>query len=324
MRTPVTLLLITALAASACTPRHQAPPDPSAGITVAVIAGPLSDPFFGAVKSGAERAAADLRVRVDYLAPAASGELGAELVRLTRSAVANKVSAIALGDYYPDQQDPEIRRAVDAGVTVVLVNSGEPSWQKVGATAYVGQDEQRVGELAGQRMAEAGVRRAVCVNHVPGSPVMAQRCAGLRTALSHVTEITLASAEATNPTATQQAISGALSADPLVDGVFTLGSGFAELAMRAVDSVKRADKVRVATTDLSTGVLESVRDGKLLFAVDQQPYLQGYYGVQVAVQQISHGLRPTTPVRTGPLVVDRANAASVLAHNRDGGIRGAR
>ncbi|WP_086820470.1 substrate-binding domain-containing protein [Allokutzneria sp. NRRL B-24872] len=322
MRKPVILLLSIALAASACTPRHQAQPGPD--ITVSVIAGPLSDPFFGALKSGAERAAADLRVRVDYLAPAASGELGAELVRLTRSAVANKVSAIALGDYYPDQQDPEIRKAVDAGVTVVLVNSGEPSWQKVGAAAYVGQDEQRVGELAGQRMAEAGGRRALCVNHVPGSPIMAQRCAGLRAALSHVTEITLASAEATDPTATQQAISGALTADPLVDGVFTLGSGFAERAMRAVDSVKRTDTVRVATTDLSTGVLESVRDGKLLFAVDQQPYLQGYYGVQVAVQQIAHGLRPTSPVRTGPLVVDRVNAASVLAHNRDGGIRGAR
>ncbi|GAA2807402.1 substrate-binding domain-containing protein [Crossiella cryophila] len=323
MRLSVVLLSL-ALTTTACTVREPGPPDPG-GRRIAVIAGPLADPFFAALKSGAEQAAADLRVQMDYLAPAATAEFGAELVRLLGNAVANGADGIALGDYFPEQQDPGIRAAVAAGRTVVLINSGESSWQAVGATGYVGQDEQRTGTLAGQRLAEAGARRVLCVNHVPGSPATTQRCAGLGTALraagGAVTELPLASAEATNPTATQQAISGALTADPALDGVFTLGSSFAEQALRAIGPERR---VRVATTDLSTGVLESVRDGRILFAVDQQPYLQGYYGVLIAVQRLAHGLRPNAPVRTGPLVVDQANAAEVLAHNRDRGIRGAK
>ena len=40
--------------------------------------------------------------------------------------------------------------------------------------------------------------------------------------------------------------------------------------------MRRTGRVSVGAFDLTPEVLEAVRAGKLLFTVDQQPYLQGY------------------------------------------------
>ena len=48
----------------------------------------------------------------------------------------------------------------------------------------------------------------------------------------------------------------------------------------------------LATFDLSPEVLTAVRDGDMLFAVDQQPYLQGYLPVMLLAEQARHERLP--------------------------------
>jgi simple sugar transport system substrate-binding protein len=78
--------------------------------------------------------------------------------------------------------------------------------------------------------------------------------------------------------------------------------------------------VKLATFDLSPDVLTAVRDGKLLFAVDQQPYLQGYLPIALLAERARHLLMPARGelIPTGPQFVTRANAARVLALSRRG------
>ncbi|MFD7003301.1 alpha/beta fold hydrolase [Streptomyces mirabilis] len=111
-------------------------------------------------------------------------------------------------------------------------------------------------------------------------------------------------------------------ADKSIDGVFTTGSIVAESALTAADDIGR--KLTIGSGDPSTKVLKDIEAGKIQYAMDQQPYLQTYYGVLIAKQYVQYRISPSGNVLTGPLVIDKDSAAAVLKINETyQGIRGA-
>lgn len=290
------------------------------------VGGPLSDPFFSTFKKGSEDAAKAEGVRFEFTAPNGFDNLSQDLAKLIEIGISRKPDAMVIGDFIPDAQDPWIKAAVDAGITVVVVNTGADSWEKVGAIAFVGQDERLAGADAARMFLAAGVTNAVCVNHVPGNPGTQARCQGMEEAMVAAgqkgTTFNLPYSDSGNPQQVMQAILGNLTADPTIDAVFTLGSGIAENAIQAVDTGGLTDKVKVGTTDVSTNALNAVKSGTLLFAIDQQPYLQGYYGVLIAAQKLKYGLQPIGVIKTGPMIIDTNSVDAVLEAQKLG-VRGA-
>lgn len=290
--------------------------------------GPLFDPFFSALKMGFDDGAKAFDVDVQYVTLAKPDNVVGDFTHLLEQTVSAHPDAILVGDFFPQALEPIIKKATDNGAVFVIHNSGLASWQKIGAIAYIGEDAAEMGHQAGEQEAKAGVQHGLCVDQVPGNPVLEQRCTGFASALKAAggtsKMLTIPLADGTNPTAVTQAIKGTLQSDKAIDGIFTLGSAIAIDALKAVDQVGRADKVTIGTTDLSNADLEAVQQGKLLFVIDQQPYLQGFDSVQIAVQYIRYGVHPIGPVITGPLLITKANVADVLAKNKaHRGIRGA-
>jgi simple sugar transport system substrate-binding protein len=72
-------------------------------------------------------------------------------------------------------------------------------------------------------------------------------------------------------------------------------------------------KVRVGTMEVSKVALQQIKDGKLLFLINEQPYLDGYYGVLFAYHYAKFGLAPVGVVSTGPSVVDKVNVDKISA-----------
>jgi len=104
-----------------------------------------------------------------------------------------------------------------------------------------------------------------------------------------------------------------------VNGLLALAAAtVAEPALQAVEESGKEGDVTVATIDLSPGVLEAVRDGKLLFASDQQQFLAGYLPVVLLALQHQYGLRPPSFVPTGPSYVTKENAAEVIELSKRG------
>jgi simple sugar transport system substrate-binding protein len=95
-------------------------------------------------------------------------------------------------------------------------------------------------------------------------------------------------------------------------GVLTLAPSTAEATMEALENAGVVGKVVFGTFDLSPDVLKAVRDGKMDFAIDQQPYLQGYLPVVFLTEKAKYGVLPTGTVRTGPAFVTKENAAQVI------------
>ncbi|MBS1168525.1 MAG: hypothetical protein H6R00_4550 [Proteobacteria bacterium] len=281
---------------------------------VIFLGGPLTDPFFGAMKLGSDTAAKELGVEYQYTAPPDFNDIVALYTRLGEAAVARQPDALVIGNFFPDAVEPVIKLAVANKVPVIVYNSGRTTWRDLGAVTFIGEDPSFMGRKGGEAEVKAGVKNGICVDHVPANPVLEQRCKGYTDAVvaagGKAKMITIPYEDTTNDQKLQQAIGGALLADPTIDGVFTLGPTVAINAIAAVKQVGR--DIKVGTTDVSTPALEAIKAGDLLFALDQQPFLQGYYGVMIAAQYVKYAVAPVSEVTTGPFIIDASNVAKVL------------
>ena len=289
-------------------------PDRGAIRIVMVSHGQTSDPFWSIVANGADDAARELGIRLEYQAPTTF-----DMVRqsqLIDAAVASRPSALAISVPDPDALGPSIKAAVAAGIPALSVNSGDDAWERLGFLGHIGQTEYESGRAAGERLAEAGARRVLCVNHEVGNVSLDTRCRGLSDGLSKAgATMRVLGVSLADPEDATQRIKGALARDAGVDGMLMLGPGGAAPALAALEETGRLGRIAVGTFDLTPEVLAAVRDGQLLFAIDQQPYLQGYLAVVLLTKYLETKAMPGGGqiIRTGPSFVTKKNAAEVIA-----------
>jgi simple sugar transport system substrate-binding protein len=275
-------------------------------LTYAVIthSGP-GDAFWDRVKSGAERAGEDYGVKVDYNADPDP----AKQSQLIDNAVAQKVDGIVVSMANPDGLESSIKKAVAAGIPVVTINSGVDRFKEFGAITHIGQSETIAGEAVGEKLKEAGLKNGICVIQEAGNVGLEERCkAAAETFGGTMTNIQV---DGTNDAEVKATIKSKLQSDDSIDAVLTLGGQYAIDAVGAVD--ESGSKAKVATFDLSEDVVKDVESGKILFAVDQQPYVQGFLGITTLYLKSINGndVGGGQPINSGPAFVTKENAADV-------------
>ncbi|MCT2585948.1 sugar ABC transporter substrate-binding protein [Actinophytocola gossypii] len=288
--------------------------DPEAPLDFAVIThGTEGDAFWSVVKNGAEAAGRDLGVDVTYVS---NGDPGAQ-AKLIDNAVAQGKTGLVVSMANPDALKASIEAAVDAGIPVITINSGTDRSEEFGAIAHVGQEEFIAGQAAGERFAQAGRKRMICVIHEAGNSGLADRCDGARDGFGDG-EVTNLQVDIANPTDIEARIRGALRTNPDVDAVLTLNSQVADRAVTAAAGA--GSDAEVATFDLNTDVVDAIRDGDIVFAVDQQQYQQGYLPIVMLKLYRENGntLGGGQPVLTGPGFVDQSNADLVRPYTERG------
>ena len=277
----------------------------SSGLTYAVIthAGP-GDSFWDRVKSGAEKAGSDYGATVQYN----SDPDPAKQSQLIDAAVASKVNGIVVSMANPDGLEESVKKAVAAGIPVVTINSGLSKFKEFGAITHIGQSETIAGEAVGTRLKSEGLSKAICVIQEAGNVGLEERCGAAAKAFGAMANLQV---DGTDDTAVQASITSKLQADPSIDTVLTLGGQY---AIDAVNAVKESgSKAKVATFDLSEDVVTNIQNGKILFAVDQQPYVQGFLGVTALYLKSINGndVGGGQPINSGPAFVTKDNAAQV-------------
>jgi simple sugar transport system substrate-binding protein len=297
-------------------PASEAPAGPSDGrIRIAVVThGQASSPFWAIVRTGVAAGERQMNVQVDYDAPDVYSL--ARMKELVEAAVAAKPDGLVVSVPEPGLE-PAIRRAVKAGIPTITINSGSDDVKKLGVLAHVGQPEGRAGTAAGQRLARAGVRRALCLNQQVGNTGLDERCAGLARAMRAVGGSSRVLGIDDQSTATPRRIAAAV-LETGADGVLATNATGGMLALDGLARVRRVGRVKVGAFDLAPEVLEAVRTGKLLFAVDQQPYLQGYLPIVMLANRARYGLLPSQGdvVATGANFVTAENADQAIELSR--------
>lgn len=281
-------------------------------MTVAMITHSTSgDTFWDIVRKGAEDAAAKDGIELLYSADPD----GAKQSQLVEQAIDQGVDGIIVTLAKPEAMTAAVEKAVDAGIPVFSINSGQEAWEAMGVLAHFGQDELVSGHASGEKLNELGAQNVLCVIHEQGNIGHESRCQGAAETLDGELEVLYVNAA--DPTNVQSTITAKLQTDDSIDYILTLGAPFAAIALTSMDEA--ASDAKLATFDMNAEVVAGLQNGELEFAVDQQPYLQGYEAVDAVwlFQTNGNVLGGGLPVLTGPTIVtpDQADTLSEYVEN---------
>jgi simple sugar transport system substrate-binding protein len=276
-------------------------------LSIAVITHGEGDSFWAVAKAGAEKAGEDMGVDLKYSESQNDPQRQAQLID---SAVTEKVDGIATSAPNPDAIRDSLRKAVDAGIPVITLNSGQSDSAELGAITHVGQDETVAGEAAGERLAQGGAQKLLCIVHEQGNIGLEQRCEGAREGFGgEVENFQVKGVADVSTTLTE--IQSKLESDDAIDAVLSLNP---DIAVAARDAVQGSgSEAKLATFDLSGDVVQAIKAGEIEFAVDQQQYLQGYLPVVFLTlfNENNNTVGGGLPVLTGPGFVEKSNADTV-------------
>jgi simple sugar transport system substrate-binding protein len=264
------------------------------------------DTFWDIIRKGAEAAAAKDNVDLQY---SNDGD-ATKQAQLVQAAIDKKVDGIAVTDPNTGALGDVIKKAVAAGIPVSMFNAGSADALNLGAIGYFGQEEKTSGAGAGERLLKDGAKNILCVIQAQGQQQLEDRCAGVAQGAAGA-KVTRVYVNGTDDSAVTTTIQAKLTQDTSIDWIVTLG---APIALDAVKSVKGANsKAKIGTFDTSAELVKAIKDGTVQWAVDQQPYLQGYLAVdslwlyKTNLNTIGGGHN----VLTGPAFVDSANVDKV-------------
>ena len=269
------------------------------------------DTFWDRIRAGAEDAAAAHNIDLRY----SNAQQAPEQATLVQNAIDSQVDGIAVTLAYVEQVGPTAKAAADRGIPVVAFNSGLDQYKQFGAKMYFGSDETLAGQAAGQRIAQDGGQKAICVVQEQGHVALEARCAGVKSTFPNTENLYV---QGTDLPSVRSTIGAKLQQDPSVTHIVTLGAPYALTALESVaDAGSRA---KVATFDLNVDAAKAIQEGRIMFAVDQQPYVQGYMSVASLWLNLTNGndVGGGQPVYSGPAFVTQENAGDVATFAEQG------
>lgn len=270
------------------------------------------DSFWDIVQKGARQAAAKDNIKFLY----SNSDQGKDQAQLVQTAIDQKVDGLVVTLAKPEAMKDVVEKAEKAGIPVITINSGSAQSKEFGALAHIGQDETIAGEAVGDELSARGKKHALCVLHEQGNVGHEQRCAGVKNTFDGTTENLYVNG--TNMPDVQAALQAKLAADRSIDAVVTLGAPYAATAVKAKEQA--GSQAEVDTFDLNGQVAGALEAGTIGFAVDQQPYLQGYEAVDLLwlYRYNADVLGGGRPVLTGPQIVTKDDAAALKDYAKRG------
>jgi simple sugar transport system substrate-binding protein len=274
--------------------------------TVAMITHEVpGDSFWDLIRKGAQAAAdkdnIELRYSNDPEAP--------NQANLVQTAIDSGVQGIALTLAKPDAMAPAVNAAIAKNIPVVAFNSGFDNWKAMGVQEYFGQDEKLAGIAAGERLQKDGAKKIICVIQEQGQVALESRCAGVKEGFKGQSEILNVNSK--DMPSVESTITAKLQQDKSVDHVVALG---APIALAAVQSVGNAgSSAQVVTFDTNAALVDAIKAGDVKWAVDQQPFLQGYLAIDSLWLYLNNKnlIGGGQATLTGPSFIDETNIDSV-------------
>jgi len=282
-----------------------------ATIKVAVVTHGDTGSFWSVFKKGVDQAKNDLKGRgVSVTQVYANNDVPKQVAGINAAVAAGaKVIATSVPDASA-LRDP-LRKASSKGIEIITVNSGLGAFDSLPTyMVHVGQTEDIAGQGAGKQFKKVGAKKVLIVIHEASNSGLQQRATGVKKVLgsSKVKVLTIPNAKKDIP-GTKAKVKAAFNADKSLDSFLGLDP---DVTIPCIASCPKGTKI--GTFDVG-GAIKQIQQGKMLFAIDQQQYLQGYLPVVFAVLYVTNlnTVGNGQPVLTGPGIINKANASRVAA-----------
>lgn len=275
---------------------------PSAIESIGLMVQDMSNPFFSAMTTGAEEAAAELGATLNV--QDAQLDLANQNTQID-AFIQQGVDLIVISAVDEDGIAPAIERARAAGVIVIAVDT-----PAVGADAVVMTDSVEAGEVACRHLFEQmGGKGNILI--VDGTPIQTiiDRITGCTKVLEEFPGITVVGHQASrNDRASGLTVTtDMLTATPDVQGIFGMNDPSALGATLAVEQAGRASDIIVVGIDASPeGVAELKREGSPFIAsATQNPAEMVRQAVAVAQQMVDGNPPADTTILIPSVIVTR-------------------
>lgn len=213
-------------------------------------------------------------------------------------------------------------RADEAGIPVIVFNTADPNAgtdQALPTLFYIGANEFLGGRSNAQRvLSEAAadgvtITKGVCPIQEVGHSGLEARCAGVRSVFEE-NGIPLDGLTITNDvTESAGTLADYFTANPDTNAIFMLGPNpSSSLNLYLQESGRQPREIYATTHDTSAEIYQMIKDGYLVQAIDQQPYLQGFETIMWLYLNSQFALAPGGDILTGPGVIDASNVDAIV------------
>ena len=285
-------------------------------IQITLVPGLTTDAFYITMNRGAQAAAEDLGITVNFQG---AEEFNPVLqVPVLDAVIARQPDAILIAPTDTTQLIEPLRRAFESDITVLTVDTfiGDGMYQTGSGDAdfpisYIASDNIEGGRIAARAMADAiGGEGAVYVSNVrPGISTTDQREAGFKLEMAeNFPQITVLETQYNENDASTAAsqFQAVLARQPDLAGVFGANLFSALGAANGVEAAGMSDEITMIAFDAPTSIVQQLEDGVVDMAIAQHPAEIGYYGVVTAYAYLT-GQSVPPQIGTGFTVITRDN-----------------
>jgi ribose transport system substrate-binding protein len=257
---------------------------PAEGDRIAVFTKNQTNPFFQAVRLGADNAAKQMNASITHYIPTQPDSIPEQLSQV-ESVITKRPSAVVFVPVDSKAMVPGVQKLNAAGIPVVNIVDHSLGGEIL---SWIGADERGLALLAGRYLLQKlnGRGNVVIIEGVGGSLGSAERVRGFREALDEFPNVKLLASQPGNFQRLKalQVTENLLQAHQVIDGVMAANDAMALGAIEAMDGANRKALV-VALNGTKEGI-DAIKAGRLLASADFSGYLQGCFGTMAAIRHV--------------------------------------
>jgi ribose transport system substrate-binding protein len=277
-------------------------------LEIAVIPKGTTHVYWNSVHAGAAKAARELDVTIYWQGPLKEDDRQVQ-IQTVQNFISRGVDAIALAPLDARSLVPSVKAANGRNIPVVIFDSDLDSDEH---KSFVATDNIEGGKLSAKRMAEVlgGKGNVILLRYAEGSASTTKREEGfLQGMKEYGPDIQLVSTNQYAGVTIEKAFQVAqnlLNRFPDVNGVFCTTEPSTQAMLRALQTAKKAGKVKLIGFDANEMLIQALRQGELHGLAIQDPFQMGYLAVKTA-RQVILGEPVEKRIDTGVMMVTPEN-----------------
>lgn len=290
----------------------------AAGGEIAVIVKTVNSNFWQNVQKGAKDSIDKNKgYTLNFQGPASESAI-ADQVNMVENAVNRKVAGIVLAPADPDALIPTIKKAWEARIPVVLIDSDIAEGGKKYYQAFLATDNDAAGQLCAKEMiAKVGKTGKVAVmSYVAGAGSEVGRVGGFVKYVKANSQLQIVGpfySQSQMATALNQT-TDVLTANPDLKGIFGANEPTAIGMGRAIKQTNKGGKLVAIGFDGNQDLQEFVKDGVVNAIAVQGSYSMGSLGAKTVID-VAEGKKVPKFINTGVVLVNKQNIETDQARN---------
>lgn len=269
----------------------------------------VGEDFFIPVKKGMDQAASMLGVECSFI-----GTEGVDVqqqVSMVSDAIREGIDGIALSIIDTLAFDSVVKEAIDKGIPVVAFNVDDNKTPNARLSGIC-QNLYKAGFDLGQNILSLIPENSTVLMtmHSAGISALDDRLKGEQDALIRKNIKWKVVITGTKPDSASIVITDALKDNPEIKYILCTGQADTEGAGLAIEKYFSNKGYVAAGFDLSSEIIRLIKNGHVLFTIDQQPFMQGFYPVVQLYQYCCYGILPSNNEIVAS-IVDQYNADAI-------------